>query len=253
MSSKYEQLNDKEWLLQKYVVEHRSALEIAKLIGAKNSNSVRQFLAKFAIKIRDQVEAQVSERDFEIDNDVLVGSLLGDAGLMTSNKNNRNTAPYFYKKNKYYDHVAYVAKSFYGTDFEFHIKNDGGYHKFSTAACLDFIPLYNKWYPNGKKIIPQDIEVTPMILHHWFLDDGSAYIRKRVSRQVIIILSSQCFVQKDQEMICSKMNDRFGLNFGLEKINNGTGYRIKLPQSKTDQFYQIIGRPFIDSLSYKWK
>lgn len=253
MGSKYKKLNDKHWLENLYINEKKSTIEIAKIIGAKTGNSVRQALERHSIPIRNRIDAQVSESNFLIDNDVLIGSILGDAGLRVSNKNNKKTIPYFYKKNKYLDHIEFVAKSFYGDNYKERIKPDGKYYKFSTPASRDFYELYQKWYPNGKKIIPKDIDITPGILHHWFLDDGCSYLRKRKSRQIVITLSSQCFTPEDQNMVCDVMNEKWNMRFGLEKINDGTGYRIKLPQSEANRFYEIIGPPIIKSLSYKWK
>ena len=70
---KYEQLNDKEWLTQKYCVEKLNTIEIANLVGAKTGNSVRQSLIRFGIEIRNTSEAQIGKKkDFFIfNNDVI--------------------------------------------------------------------------------------------------------------------------------------------------------------------------------------
>ena len=50
-SYKYPQLNDKEWLYQKYIVEKISAREISRIVGAKSSQTVEQALERSTIKI----------------------------------------------------------------------------------------------------------------------------------------------------------------------------------------------------------
>lgn len=49
--SKYTFLNDKEWLYQKYIIEKISAHEIARIVGAKSSQSIEQALYRMGIKI----------------------------------------------------------------------------------------------------------------------------------------------------------------------------------------------------------
>ncbi len=121
----YPELNNKEWLEQKYLVEKLSTLVIAKIIGAKQSNSVRQALIKFNIPLRDRREGQVVNR---IDNvllniEVITGSLLGDTGLNISNKNSEYCAPYLYKKNKFLDHLSWFSQ-FVTKDSPINIKEE---------------------------------------------------------------------------------------------------------------------------------
>lgn len=262
VSRKYAQLNDVHWLANQYITLGKSAKQISKEVGAATGNSVRQALTRFGIPIRNRSEAQVIGNDdsFIFDTDVVFGSLLGDAGLRRSNDSDL-TVPYFYKKNKYYDHVSLVARKLFTGDWKSRIKTDTSclngksfsYFKFSTFATGKLSSTYSEWYKDGIKVIPDTLTPTPTMLHHWFLDDGSSYERKRKTRQIIITLSSQCFSPDDQEMICGKMNAQWGLRFGLEKIKDGAGYRIKLPQAQANDFYDLIGKPLVKSLSYKWK
>lgn len=49
-SYKYPQLNDKEWLYQKYIVEKISACKISRIVGAKSNQTVEQALKRTGIK-----------------------------------------------------------------------------------------------------------------------------------------------------------------------------------------------------------
>jgi hypothetical protein len=118
--------------------------------------------------------------------------------------------------------------------------------------------IYNIWYPKNNnyiKVIPKDIEPTPEMLLHMFLDDGCAYHRRKESKikQIKLTISSQSFTRDDQEMFCEKVNNIFNLKMRTEATNSGTGYRIGLPQSKVNDFYNVIGPPPFESLAYKWK
>jgi hypothetical protein len=57
-------------------------------------------------------------------------------------------------------------------------------YKARTLSYLQFGVYRKKWYPNDLKTIPRDLKITPTILLHWYLGDGSlskcvAYHRKR--------------------------------------------------------------------------
>lgn len=53
-----------------------------------------------------------------------------------------------------------------------------------TKAYRDFISIREKWYPLGKKKIP-DIKLTPITLFNWYIGDGS-YDKKSKSTKVVI-------------------------------------------------------------------
>lgn len=45
-----------------------------------------------------------------------------------------------------------------------------------TKCSEIFLSYYQKWYKNGYKIIPEDLELTPLILATWIADDGCILI-----------------------------------------------------------------------------
>lgn len=112
-SYKYSQLNDFDWLYEKYITNQISSLDISKLIGCKTSNSVRQALSRFNIPIRNISESLTINNDIVTINDsVITGCLLGDGWLKRFNTNSEISYPYFIKKNKYRSHIEYVANYF---------------------------------------------------------------------------------------------------------------------------------------------
>lgn len=82
--SVYAELNDVDWLQQKYEVEGLSTKQITELVGARTPNSVRQALIRHGIAVRSVRDGWIRrQRDdgFKIDPSVLTGILLGDGGL----------------------------------------------------------------------------------------------------------------------------------------------------------------------------
>ena len=108
-SHRYKLLNDVQWLHDRYVVEGLSTKKIAKLVGAKTPNSVRQALQRASIEIRSVSDGLTINREddgFVLRKDVIEGGLLGDAGLRIWNKHSDASYPSYTRKNKYKDHAS---------------------------------------------------------------------------------------------------------------------------------------------------
>lgn len=279
--SKYKQLTDKEWLQQKYEVDKLTLDEIGAIVGAKNQNSVRQALLYYGIPLRTGLQCLFRYRNphslngdgFSIDDSVITGCLLGDAGLRCYNKSSNLSYPCFCKKNKFYDHVLYVGKLLFGEHAENRIKETSsniGLQKFpcfflSSYVHEELMPYWTKWYPeenNYVKVVPRDIDLTPTALLHWFMDDGSASYRKRNypsnwtqrKTQVKLTLCSESFTFEDQQFLCDLINSSYHLKAAVKKSNSGgTGFRIGIGQSKVKDFFDLMGPCPVPSMAYKWK
>lgn len=261
MITKYEKLNNFKWLKDLYVNQGLSTRAIADIIGAKTENSVRQALIRFNIKVRDRSEAQTIGREDDyliINKSIIEGSLLGDASLKCFSKDSEISKPTFCKRNIHYDHIFFVASQLFKKYPEKRIFTEENSFLIKSLTNNKLVPFYKAWYPKEndyKKVIPESIEINNELLLHWFLDDGSSYHRRKHSKikQIKIILSSECFSRDNQEMLCEKINKKFGLKMNTNVCNSGVGWRIVVPQSKSNLFYEIIGSPPIESLVYKWK
>lgn len=55
-------------------------------------------------------------------------------------------------------------------------------NSFTTGSSPLWIEYYNRWYKDGKKIVPKDFKITPVSLLHCHLGDGSFYIKKRLNK-----------------------------------------------------------------------
>ena len=269
----FKELNDKEWLIQKYEIEKLSTKEIGKILNC-NCNSVRQALIKHSIEVRSQSFSQRHKRQDSIIiiPDVLDGSLLGDAGLRKWKKDSANGQALLYKKNKHKDHLEWFAlhfeESFNIQQVEHFLKATGKtyeYYHYRTKTFPELSCYFDRWYPesnNFKKIIPDDICISETMLLHWFLDDGFSHFRDRgrdykgtswsqKKEQVVVKFCTDCFSLDDQERLCEQLNNKFALNFKVVKYMKY--HRIGIPQSKSNDFFEIIGQPPVESLAYKWK
>lgn len=264
-SYKYPLLNDKQWLYQKYIVEELSTKQITKIVGAKTPNSVRQALIRHNIVVRNVSEGLILNREddgFTFNKDVVYGSLLGDASLRCWNPESKISYPYFKKKNKFLSHIKLVGNLIFNKPYEDRIseewKEDKKYYTLRSLSHKSLRHHFDKWYPkenNFTKVVPKDIVLTPEMILHWFLDDGFTYLRRKQSKtkQVVVGLCTECFVEKDQLILLNQLKDTFNLSCRLKKVSKGTGYRIMINQGSYEDFINILGPCPIDDMSYKWK
>lgn len=270
--SMYKKLNNKNWLKKCYIDEGISTNEIAKKAGAPSCNSARQSLIRAGIEVRNYREAQIYLKegdDLIINHDVIDGGLLGDAGMGISFKRTLVGMPYHWRKNKYYDHIEWVGSLLYKDPIarirpEYTDKY-GYYWILRTLSNESLLTYFRRWYPEKtcyptkkpfEKIIPDDVCISRMSMLHTFLDDGTQYRRRYESNalQVIIVLCLEGFTPENLEVFRDKANRTFNSDiFRMRKYNQGYGYRISVRQSKTQDFYSIIGPPPVKCLAYKWK
>ncbi len=281
--SQYELLNDYSWMYQKYAVEKMSTKQIAHLAGAKTCNSARQSLIKHGIPIRSVSEGLTCNRiddGFvlnEYSQQVIEGGLLGDAGMKCWNNSSSESNSFFYRRNKHYDHVLFVASQIglSGERVKEHLEfatwdKQLSYTVFSlhTLTHKELNHIHKRWYPKENefiKLVPRDFVLTPISLLHWFMDDGCSFRRKREHKkinfkhnnnQILITLCSESFSREDNLFLSQQLSDLFNLDARVRPYtgnNNGSGYRISIPQSQAQHFFEVIGDCPVPSLQYKWK
>jgi len=266
----YPDLEDKNWLYEKYFIEKKSLTDIQKIVNCKSSNSIRQALIRHGFQPRNSSNGLTINNEYiSLNHEIIEGCLLGDAGLQKYNKYSKLSYPCFYKKNKNLDHIEYIAKYFY-KDYSKYIKEEFtplngkifNIFTFYTRATDKLISYYERWYPeenNYKKIVPKDIKLTPIVMLNWFMDDGSTSYRKRLYNGVCQIRHNQikttfctnCFSLEDQCFLRDQINERYNLKCKERKHLNT--YVLNIPQSKTKDFFEVIGTVPVESMRYKWK
>ena len=76
-----------------------------------------------------------------------------------------------------------------------------------------------RWYPNGTKIIPKDLELSPLLVKYWFYGDGSSSFIKYKSvsdAYVRITFCTNGFTVED----CEKLTAQFH-SIGLNSASDG--------------------------------
>ena len=191
---------------------------------------------------------------------VLIGGLLGDFYLY-QNVNHFNAgiaSGRAVKDKKYMEYEYDLFKDFCNDGIKernyFDKRTNKTYYGvwFRTRVSKVFTPYKKKWYPNGTKIVPQDLKLTPLICAIWFCDDGSVI---RVSKtNCKLQLATDGFKKKEVEFLSSLLQKEIGGEF---KVYAKEGNFVICAYHDTAiKFIKYIQSEFPKSMkrkSNKWK
>ncbi|MFW9992976.1 MAG: hypothetical protein ACFFD4_13115 [Candidatus Odinarchaeota archaeon] len=206
--------DDEQWLRQKYEVEQLSAKEIGKLAGT-TKKMIQRRMKRFGIESREKNEAQRIAARNDISSSpflkkFLTGSLLGDGCLVATQHQ-----AYYTLTSKHLEYAELVAEFFEQEGVKTRIyksekirselfqeiapsksKKKIIKYEVSTHSTVQFREWYEKWYPKGQKVVPDDILLAPVSCLHWYLQDGTY---NRISKT--INLCTDCFSRKENEKL----------------------------------------------------
>jgi len=115
-------------------------------------------------------------------------------------------------------------------------------YRFNTRQHVELTYLHKLFYVNGKKHIPDDIKLDPIMLAIWYMDDGSKCGTSS------FYLNTQQFDSSDQAR-CMKMLADVGVITTLNKDKEYSRIRIKCSSLRT--FFNFIEPYIVPSMYYK--
>lgn len=191
---------------------------------------------------------------------VLIGGLLGDFYLY-QNKNHINAGlvgSRAYKDKKYAQYELDVFKNFcngkVGKTSYLDKRTNKTYHRawFRTRVSRVFTSYKQKWYPNGTKIVPRDLQLTPLICAIWFCDDGSVIYKNK--NNLRLQFATDGFTKSDVKFLAKLLAKELGADF---KVYPKEGhYVIHAYTEATIKFIHYIKPCFPSSMKRKsdnWK
>lgn len=244
---------NKDWLYQKYIVEKLSSIEISKIINV-HKVTILNWLRNHNIPIRSNSESKHiwQANHFDITNEFrewIDGELLGDGCL---NSRSKYSARVKYSS-KYLEYIDYIAESLkhFGIEQSGYIRkrepNPGAYsYHYTSKSYNELKDFHTRWYPEGKKIVPRDVRLTPITLRQWYLGDGCLYIPK-TKRRRFITLAAYSFTDDDVYFLI-KLFREIGIVATKPKSN-----RIHISTQSVDKFLDYIGECPVYCYQYKWR
>lgn len=120
------------------------------------------------------------------------------------------------------------------------------YWLLSTRTSVIYAPFYAHWYPNGKKVLPEDLEISPELLLTEYLGDGFllADIQKKVQH---VEFGTYGFEEKAVINLLPKLKQQ---DLEFRRLPNNALY---LRGSQVKSFLEYIGPCPVPSLFYKWQ
>jgi hypothetical protein len=172
---------------------------------------------------------------------IIVGSLLGDGSAVKGMKNSAFSLDQTAKRKEYVEYLYKELEPFSNlvimTSTPDKIQNivRHGY-RVTTTKCPEFTVYRKQFYPNGKKIVPPNIEdlLTELGLAHWFMQDGSTSKHNRVSS-----LCTQGFTVSDVELLIDVLYKKFDIVSYLV-LDNKKRPEIHISGSGYTTFHSIV-------------
>lgn len=188
-----------------------------------------------------------------IQRELIVGKLLGDGHLETSDRGRtyRLKIEHSTKQKEYVDWFYAHFKEWVRTPPR--KLKDGTKYGFVTYSHPALRFYGQQFYEDRKKRIPPLIRklLTANALAIWYLDDGSW----KSNRHKTFIIHSLGYTEKDLQRVRRVLQERFDIEMALHRQNRAWGsyLRIYIPSISSGKFLQVIYPVVsqIPSMSYK--
>jgi DNA-binding CsgD family transcriptional regulator len=207
----------------------------------------------------------------DIQKNIIIGSLLGD-GYINKCKNNNNKNSQFSKKQKY-DKKEYLdwhfekmenysnsVKPIYSceklsNDLEGKIIRNKSEkflssYLYNTYSHPNITKFREIWYPDGKKIIPNDLILNAQIIAIWFCDDGYNSFKQRFA-----LLCTQSFSIEEVNLLQEKFKDfdiKTTIQFATSHYDQRKMPMIKFTSNSYDNLINLI-KPHVIWDCFKYK
>ena len=120
--------------------------------------------------------------------------------------------------------------------------------EFSTRSNELFTSYYDRWYPNGKKVIPSDFKITPISLYHLYIGDGCLDLLSNSPRYRIRIATC-CFDKVNIEKVFLSQLDALGIRCTFE----GKNVVVISRQDSLKRFFDFVQPNDLACFDYKFR
>lgn len=197
-----------DYLTESYKTKMLS--EIAAELGVSTETVQMHYFPKYGIKKRrfnESIFIRTKPANLtDIECEIINGMLLGDGSLYINKKFEFKNAVLLYTCHymEVIDDLRYDVLKKLGWHFkiakQFDHRTNKTYTNYTivSRAFPELTELKKKWYINGVKIVPKDIELTKETCYWWYLGDGS-------SGNSSLRLCTNGFTENDVQFLANKM------------------------------------------------
>jgi recombination protein RecA len=173
---------------------------------------------------------------------LIVGSLLGD-GAMRCKTNALIEFNHGAHQRAYVDWKYRQLAALVGTPPKLRSGNGGRVaYRFTTLSLPELTPYYRAFYSEGRKVVPE-MDLTPLALAVWFMDDGSKSYRA-------LYLNTQQFDLESQERLMAMLTKQWSIRATLNR--DKSYHRIRIAVESVARFIEIVRPHMLDEMLYKF-
>lgn len=185
--------------------------------------------------------------------EIIEGNLLGDGCISIVKPHERSG--HYQHGSKYINHITWLRKLFEEQGFpmkKIHSKDafsqvvmgekrsnlanfsESFYIKSKSTPSLKVIR--QKWYTSERKIVPINLKLTPTMILHWYLGDGSLEKRGRIE------IATNGFDENENKFLAELFSE-LGIKALIHKASSGFGFRLTISKKdgNADKFFSLIG------------
>jgi len=255
MKIEYSTYKNKEWLYWQYHMLKKTQKEIADNMN-KPVSVIARSMRNLGVKTRDRAEVShmalgnsvAITKDVE---DMINGGAIGDGYIGSGS----NFSAYYSQTNKHKAFTEWLASEFYdlGIDGNIYRVEQERWGKINTAYTFcslnysELLAFRNIWYPNGKKIVPDGLEVNPRMMLFWYLGDG--YLSSSGKTRPIGLCTNG-FSDDGVDLLVKKLS-----NIGVYSRRQPARNTIYINSTNALIFLDIIGKcpdEIWKCMGYKW-
>lgn len=184
------------------------------------------------------------------EKDILDGHLIGDASVYVTGTDCKRDAVITHcsKYREYLEWIIANTQTFSSSKINeydvFDERTKKTYHRCTIKSWSH--PLLTErrrlWYPEGKKIIPDEIEITPRLILRWYLDDGTWH------KQGLYLCTNAYSIEANQ-LLSWKLAETTNCVVKVHKHSKDS-YRLFIPKGGTKQGVTSDGRNRLKFLDY---
>ena len=184
--------------------------------------------------------------------DIIVGTLLGDGYLSSNTKNSHLELKQSDEKKEYVFWLQKGLKNLCTATPKQRRDNNQWY--VNTRSSPDLTHLRSWFYPKGVKIVPNNIEkilVNPLSLAIWYMDDGTLDYREK--DHYAFRLTTHSFTPSDNQRLVDVLRGNFGVDATVQStLIRGKRYpRIHIGVAGRDQFYNLVHLHILHCFKHK--
>lgn len=227
--------------------------DIPELLRRHNRYAITKKAQKLGITYKSRKHNKMFKINDEI-NGLIEGLLLGDAWVGSRNNNTAYLQIFQTKRNK--EWLFTLKKIFEDNNIncsDIKLRRRAmnkiinkkrvfcnEMYGFNTSFYKTFFEYAIKWYPKGKKIVPNTVDLSPISLAQWYMGDGTLCKRQ-------LQFATNGFDEHSCEILSNKLNDIYGWHPKLYTC------LTLLRKNEISEFLELT-RPYkVNCFNYKWK